>query len=66
MLELLYLSDANIESLAVDISLDLPQIMGRQRLDENPWKNHAEFYFKNLGSGKELEVWVWWSIEKED
>ena len=49
------LSDANIESLAVDISLDLPQIMGRQRLDENPWKNHAEFYFKNLGSGKELE-----------
>ena len=49
------LSDANIESLAVDISLDLPQIMGRQRLDENPWKNHAEFYFKNLGSGKELD-----------
>lgn len=48
------LSDANIESLAVDISLDLPQILGRQRLDENPWKNHAEFYFKNLGSGKEL------------
>ena len=42
------LSDANIESLAVDISLDLPQIMGRQRMIENPWKNSAEFYFKQL------------------
>jgi hypothetical protein len=48
------LSDANIDSLAVDISLDLPQILGRQRLVENPWKNHAEFFFKNLGEGKEL------------
>ena len=41
-------SDANIGSLAVDISLDLPQIMGRQRLIENPWKNSASFYFKPL------------------
>lgn len=48
------LSDANIDSLAVDISLDLPQILGRQRLIENPWKNHAEFYFKNLGGGKDV------------
>ena len=40
------LSDANIETLAVDISLDLPQILGRQRLNENPWKNRAEFYYK--------------------
>ena len=41
-------SDANIDSLAVDISLDLPQILGRQRLLENPWRNHAEFYYKTL------------------
>jgi hypothetical protein len=41
------ISDANIETLAVDISLDLPQIMGRQRLTENPWKNCAEFYYKS-------------------
>ena len=40
------LSDANIECLSVDISLDLPQILGRQRLDENPWKNCAEFYYR--------------------
>ena len=42
------LSDANIECLAVDITLDLPQILGRQRLDENPWKNRAELYVKFL------------------
>ena len=42
------LSDANIDSLAVDISLDLPQILGRQRLESNPWKNSAEFYYKPI------------------
>ena len=42
------LSDANIECLAVDITLDLPQILGRQRLAENPWKNRAELYVKIL------------------
>lgn len=40
------LSDANIECLAVDISMDLIQILGRQRLGENPWKNSAIFRFK--------------------
>ncbi len=39
-------SDANIDCLSVDITLDLPQILGRQRLDINPWKNRAELYFK--------------------
>lgn len=42
------LSDANIETLAVDISLDLPQILGRQRLVENPWKDEATVYFRYL------------------
>ena len=40
-------SDSNIDCLSVDISLDLPQILGRQRLDENPWKNCAELYVKS-------------------
>ena len=39
------LSDANIDCMAVDISLDLPQILGRQRLLSNPWKNEADFYY---------------------
>ena len=48
------LSDANIDCLAVDISLDLPQILGRQRDTSNPWKNSAEFYYKTLGKKNEL------------
>jgi len=39
-------SDSNIACLAVDISMDLEQILGRQRLDENPWKNSAIMYVK--------------------
>ena len=39
-------SDANIECLSVDISMDLEQILGRQRLDINPWKDSAELIIK--------------------
>ena len=39
-------SDANSKYLSVDISQDLPQILGRQRCDSNPWKNSAVFYYK--------------------
>jgi hypothetical protein len=39
-------SDANVDSLTVDVSMDLEQILGRQRLDENPWKNTATLYIK--------------------
>ena len=47
-------SDANIDSLTVDITLDLPQIMGRQRLDSNPWKNRADLYYKTIGEDDKL------------
>jgi len=39
-------SDSNIECLSVDISMDLEQILGRQRLKENLWKNCATMYVK--------------------
>ena len=39
-------SDSNIACLAVDISMDLEQILGRQRLEENPWKSSALMYVK--------------------
>ena len=45
------ISDANIECMAVDITLDLPQILGRQRLSENPWKNEVELYVKCITPG---------------
>ena len=49
-------SDANIDTLAVDITLDLPQILGRQRLKENPWRNEATLFFKPIkGANKKPE-----------
>lgn len=40
-------SDSNLDFLSMDISMDLPQILGRQRLEENPWNNTATFYYKS-------------------
>ena len=34
--------------ITVDITLDLPQILGRQRLLENPWKNRATLYYRSI------------------
>jgi len=39
-------SDCNIKTLTVDISLDLPQIIGRQRLKENIFRNEVLFLYK--------------------
>lgn len=39
-------SDSNIDCLSVDISMDLEQILGRQRLKSNPWKNNAKMFVK--------------------
>jgi hypothetical protein len=49
-------SDSNIDSLAVDISEDLPQILGRQRLKENPWKNSATFYYRSTANYREMKT----------
>lgn len=47
-------SDSNSDCLAVDISMDLPQILGRQRLKENPWKNTAEFYYRTTADYRKM------------
>ena len=39
-------SDIRMDNLAIDISLDLAQIMGRQRLLQNIFKYSATFFFK--------------------
>lgn len=49
-------SDSNIDSLAVDISEDLPQILGRQRLFENPWSNSATFYYRSTANYREMKA----------
>ena len=47
-------SDSNSDCLSIDISMDLPQILGRQRLDENPWKNSAEFFYRSTCDYKKM------------
>ena len=44
-------ADSNIKNMTSDISLDLPQILGRQRLDCNPFKSEATV-FVNTTTGR--------------
>ena len=48
-------SDSNSDCLAVDIAEDLPQILGRQRLQDNPWKNTANFYYRITVDYREMK-----------
>ena len=45
-------ADPNIDCLALDISLDLPQIIGRQRNKNNPFKNYIVLFYKTKRDGK--------------
>ena len=54
-------SDANSDCLSIDISMDLAQILGRQRLEENPWNNSAEFYYKATADYKKM---TWEDLKK--
>ena len=47
-------ADPNIKSLALDISLDLPQIVGRQRNKSNPFKNNIVIFYKTI-QGENVE-----------
>lgn len=44
-------SDLNKQSLTVDISLDLPQIIGRQRSPENVFRNEIMFFYHKRSDG---------------
>ncbi len=61
-------SDANVLSLVVDIRLDLPQILGRQRLETNPWKNDCIIFYKTLSPDKMIseENFKKWTLEKKE
>ena len=49
-------SDANVDSLAVDISEDLSQILGRLRDEENPWFNCAFFFYKATADYRKMTI----------
>ena len=44
-------SDPNVNSLAVDIAIDFPQIVGRQRSEENCFKNYVTIIYKTTRKG---------------
>ena len=43
-------ANPRISSMTVDVSVDLQQIIGRQRLEENPFRNSATLYFNTKES----------------
>ena len=45
-------ADPNLKNLALDISLDLPQIVGRQRDRNNYFKNYITIFYKTLSDDK--------------
>ena len=45
-------ADSNRDNLALDISIDLPQIIGRCRTRENPFRNIVNYYFKTTSTEK--------------
>ena len=47
-------SDINLAHLGLDISLDVPQIMGRQRLSSNPFRDDATFFYKKYSDIQEM------------
>lgn len=49
-------SDINLKHLGLDISLDVPQIMGRQRLKSNPFRYDATFFYKTFTGLEEMEL----------
>lgn len=44
-------ADPKVHTLSLDISTDLPQIIGRQRLDSNPYRNEAILFYKSNSIG---------------
>lgn len=51
-------ANPNVESLTIDVGTDIQQIVGRQRLDENPFRLKATFFYylkKPLISEDEME-----------
>ena len=38
-------ANPKVSSMTIDVSVDLQQIIGRQRLEENPFRNSATLYY---------------------
>lgn len=54
-------ANPNVQSLCLDVSTDIQQILGRQRLDSNPFRGIADLYYhlkKPLTTQKENEEMI--------
>lgn len=51
-------ADPSQRALALDISTDLPQILGRQRLERNPYRNKAVLFMKENSLGVDKEEYA--------
>ena len=58
------ISDCKIDSLMIDIRMDFPQIMGRQRLKENVFRDECIFIYKLSDSEVTEEEFIKLSNEK--
>lgn len=43
-------ADSNRENLSLDISIDLPQIIGRCRTQKNPFRHDIQYYYKTTNA----------------
>lgn len=58
-------ADPNLKWLALDISIDLPQIAGRQRDRENPFKNNITIFYKTLRKDNEFTREAFDELQKD-
>lgn len=58
-------ADPSQKTLALDISTDLPQILGRQRLETNPYRNEAILFIKENSLGLDDKDFSKYIKEKE-
>ena len=64
-------ADCNCDSLSLDISIDLPQIAGRCRTKQNPFRNEIFYYYKQKNSDIEgnmnlIEALKYYEAKRED
>lgn len=57
--------NAGKEWQTLDIMLDIPQILGRQRLDTNPFRHDATIYYKTKPENMTKEEFEWKQMEME-
>jgi hypothetical protein len=49
-------ADPTIDSLSIDISMDIPQIIGRQRLESNPFRYDITLFYKTIDVLKDRDA----------